>query len=64
MKIHYFEILLIKHFDHLRNYMQLSYVCNFCAQIYENGYVFCYRSQWPCGVNRGSAAAPLPGLWV
>ena len=44
--------------------MQLKYVCNLYEQIYENGYLFCCRSQWPRVLNRGSAAARLPGLWV
>jgi hypothetical protein len=28
------------------------------------GYVHKRRSQRPCGLRRGSAAARLPGLWV
>jgi hypothetical protein len=33
-------------------------LCNFYSI-----YIIC-RSQWPCGLRRGSAAARLLGLWV
>jgi hypothetical protein len=33
-------------------------------QSYGSLYIILCRSQWPCGLRRGSAAARLLGLWV